>query len=140
PNTTSTAGGAKQWGDRDNKPGEFNLPHTIAADAKGNIYVGDRSNRRIQVFDPDGKFQREITIDIPVPPGVQPWMSPMSSAEAAARQSWRPVGDLHHAWSHTISIQCRWISRPDLQAFPGWQSARSARHNRAGVEGVRMDS
>ena len=97
------------------------MPHTIAADAKGNIYVGDRSNRRIQVFDPDGKFQREITIDIPVPPGVQPWMSPMPSAEAAARQSWRPVGDLHHAWSHTISIQCRWVSRPDLQAFPGWQ-------------------
>jgi len=66
------------------------LPHTIAADAKGNIYVGDRSNRRIQVFDPDGKFQREITIDIPVPPGVQPWMGPMPSAEAAARQSGAP--------------------------------------------------
>jgi hypothetical protein len=80
----------KQWGDRGNKPGEFNLPHTIAADAKGNIYVGDRSNRRIQVFDPDGKFQREITIDVPVPPGVQPWMGPMPSAEAAARQSGAP--------------------------------------------------
>jgi len=80
----------KQWGDRGNKPGEFNTPHSIAADAKGNIYVADRGNRRIQVFDPDGKFEREITIDVPVPPGIQPWMGPMPSAEAAARQSGAP--------------------------------------------------
>ena len=38
------------------KPGEFNTPHSIAADAHGNIYVADRGNRRIQVFDHDGKF------------------------------------------------------------------------------------
>src|SRR5712692_10506487 len=41
----------KSWGDRGTKPGEFNTPHSIAADAKGNIYVADRGNRRIQVFD-----------------------------------------------------------------------------------------
>jgi len=55
----------KSWGERGDKPGEFNLPHTIAADAQGNIYVGDRSNGRIQVFDGDGKFLREIRIDVP---------------------------------------------------------------------------
>jgi DNA-binding beta-propeller fold protein YncE len=80
----------KQWGDRGNKPGEFNTPHSIAADAKGNIYVADRGNRRIQVFDPDGKLLREITIDVPVPSGVVPWMGPMPSAEASARQSGAP--------------------------------------------------
>jgi len=80
----------KQWGDRGNKQGEFNTPHSIAADATGNIYVADRGNRRIQVFDPDGKFEREITIDAPVPAGVQPWMGPTPSAEAAARQSGAP--------------------------------------------------
>ncbi len=80
----------KQWGDRGTKPGEFNTPHSIAADAKGNIYVADRGNRRIQVFDPDGKYLREITIDVPVPPGVQPWMGNQPSAEAAARQSGAP--------------------------------------------------
>jgi hypothetical protein len=37
--------------------GQLNLPHTIAADAKGNVYVGDRSNSRIQVFDNDLKFK-----------------------------------------------------------------------------------
>jgi hypothetical protein len=80
----------KQWGDRGTKPGEFNTPHSIAADAKGEIYVADRGNRRIQVFDPDGKFLREITIDVPVPPGIQPWMGAMPSPDAAARQSGAP--------------------------------------------------
>lgn len=37
--------------------GQLNLPHTIAADAKGNVYVGDRSNGRIQVFDNDLTFK-----------------------------------------------------------------------------------
>jgi hypothetical protein len=36
---------------------QLNLPHTIAADANGNIYVGDRSNSRIQVFDDDLRFK-----------------------------------------------------------------------------------
>ena len=39
------------------EPGQLNLPHTIAADAKGNIYVGDRGNSRIQVFDNDLKLK-----------------------------------------------------------------------------------
>jgi DNA-binding beta-propeller fold protein YncE len=34
-------------------PGQFNDAHTIATDAKGNVYVGDRENHRIQVFDND---------------------------------------------------------------------------------------
>jgi hypothetical protein len=44
-------------GTKGNGPGQLNLPHTIATDAKGNVYVGDRSNRRIQVFDNDLKFK-----------------------------------------------------------------------------------
>jgi DNA-binding beta-propeller fold protein YncE len=54
----------KSWGERGTKPGEFNTPHSIAADAKGNIYVADRGNRRIQVFDGEGAFLREFTIDV----------------------------------------------------------------------------
>jgi hypothetical protein len=57
------------FGEPGSEPGQFNLPHTIAADAKGNIYVGDRSNGRIQVFDSNGKFERIITAmnDVPLP-------------------------------------------------------------------------
>jgi streptogramin lyase len=63
-----------QWGKAGSQPGEFNTPHSIAADNAGNIYVADRGNRRIQIFNPSGAFLREIKIDVPVPPDVQPWM------------------------------------------------------------------
>ena len=39
------------------EPGQLNLPHSLAMDAKGNAYVADRSNRRIEVFDNDLKFK-----------------------------------------------------------------------------------
>jgi NHL repeat len=58
-----------QWGDRGTEPGKMNTPHTIAADAQGNIYVGDRGNGRIQVFSGTGQFQRIIKIDVTAPPG-----------------------------------------------------------------------
>jgi len=57
------------------KLGNLNTPHTIANDAKGFIYVGDRGNRRIQVIDPKtNAFVREIRIDVPAPADAQPWM------------------------------------------------------------------
>src|SRR6266481_493975 len=58
-----------QWGDRGTEPGKMNTPHTIAADAQGNIYVGDRGNARIQVFDGTGKVLRVMKIDVTAPPG-----------------------------------------------------------------------
>ena len=61
----------KSWGQRGKGPGEFNLVHSIAADAQGNIYVGDRNNRRIQVFDTDGRFLRMFTIDAPPAAGTR---------------------------------------------------------------------
>jgi hypothetical protein len=47
----------KTIGTKGNAPGQLNLPHTIASDAQGNIYVGDRSNSRIQVFDNNLEFK-----------------------------------------------------------------------------------
>jgi sugar lactone lactonase YvrE len=47
----------KTVGSKGNQPGQLNIPHTMAADAKGNIYVGDRTNARIQVFDNDLTLQ-----------------------------------------------------------------------------------
>src|SRR5713226_4168665 len=62
----------KSWGEPGDGPGQFNTPHSIAADAQGNIYVADRGNRRVQVFDGDGKFLRQLTIDVPVDPNARP--------------------------------------------------------------------
>ena len=53
-------------------PGQLNTPHSIASDAEDNIYVADRGNRRIQVFDPSGKLLRQITIDVPYDPAAKP--------------------------------------------------------------------
>jgi NHL repeat len=80
----------KQWGERGTKPGEFNTPHSIAADRDGNIYVADRGNRRIQVFDTSGGFLREIKIDVPVPPTADPWMGNPPSPQQAEAQSGAP--------------------------------------------------
>ena len=62
------------FGEPGSGPGQLNTPHSIANDAQGNIYVADRGNRRIQVFDPNGKLEREIKIDVPIPADAQPWM------------------------------------------------------------------
>jgi DNA-binding beta-propeller fold protein YncE len=51
----------KAWGKRGTEPGEFHTVHSIATDAKGNVYVGDRENKRIQVFDGDGNFLKQWT-------------------------------------------------------------------------------
>jgi hypothetical protein len=40
---------------------QFNTPHTIAVDARNNVYVGDRGNFRIQVYDNNLNYQRTIT-------------------------------------------------------------------------------
>ena len=46
----------KSWGKLGTEPGEFSLPHAIALDSKGRLYVADRNNVRIQVFDQNGNF------------------------------------------------------------------------------------
>jgi peptidylamidoglycolate lyase len=47
------------WGRKGSRPGEFDVPHSIARDATGQVYVADRSNARIQVFDSVGHFLAE---------------------------------------------------------------------------------
>ena len=44
----------KAWGSKGDGPGQFNVPHTIAIDSRGRVFVGDRGNRRIEIFDQGG--------------------------------------------------------------------------------------
>jgi DNA-binding beta-propeller fold protein YncE len=60
------------WGEPGDQPGQFNVPHSIAIDAQNNVYVADRGNRRVQVFNTEGKFLRQFTIDVPVPADARP--------------------------------------------------------------------
>ncbi len=45
-----------EWGELGHKPGQFSIPHAIAMDSKGHIFVADRNNVRIQVFDQRGEL------------------------------------------------------------------------------------
>jgi len=51
----------KAWGKRGTDPGDLHTVHSIAIDNQNRIYVGDRENNRIQVFDTDGKFLKAFT-------------------------------------------------------------------------------
>jgi sugar lactone lactonase YvrE len=46
----------KTWGRTGSAPGEFSTPHVIAMDSRGRLFVGDRNNNRIQIFDQEGNF------------------------------------------------------------------------------------
>lgn len=59
----------KAWGKLGIEPGEFSLPHAIDVDSRGRLYVADRNNVRVQVFDQSGKFLNEWT-DIVTPWGL----------------------------------------------------------------------
>ena len=51
----------KSWGKLGKGKGEFDQPHALAMDSKGRLYVGDRSNNRIQIFDQEGNYIDEWT-------------------------------------------------------------------------------
>ncbi|HEV2306206.1 MAG TPA: peptidyl-alpha-hydroxyglycine alpha-amidating lyase family protein [Candidatus Acidoferrales bacterium] len=78
------------WGEPGTEPGQFNTPHSIAVDARGEVYVADRGNRRIQVFDGSGKFLRQITIDVPSPPNARPAIGNMPVNPAALKGTMAP--------------------------------------------------
>ena len=84
----------KSWGEPGAGPGQFKIPHGIAVDSKGQVYVADRGNARIQVFDGDGKFLRQIVIDVPVPPGTRPAIGyqapPPPNAPPGTNLTYRP--------------------------------------------------
>lgn len=49
----------KSWGEPGAGPGQFNLRHNIGCDADGWVYVADRENHRIQIFDGEGRFETQ---------------------------------------------------------------------------------
>jgi hypothetical protein len=55
----------KSFGEPGSGPGQLNTPHSIATDSQGNVYVANRGNARIEVFDNSGKYLRQIKISQP---------------------------------------------------------------------------
>ena len=49
------------WGESGTGPGEFNIAHNVCTDREGWVYVADRENHRVQIFDSNGKFETQWT-------------------------------------------------------------------------------
>ncbi len=63
----------KAWGTMGVAAGQFSLPHAIAIDSTGRLYVADRNNVRIQIFDLEGRLL-DVWANVLVPWGI--WVSP----------------------------------------------------------------
>jgi 6-bladed beta-propeller len=50
----------RQWGSTGSENGQFVGVKSLAIDAQGNVYVADRGNKRVQVFDGDGNFKSQF--------------------------------------------------------------------------------
>ena len=104
----------KSWGERGTAPGQFHTPHSIAVDNNGLVYVADRSNRRIQVFDGDGTFKRQFTIDVPVPRDARPAIGSVPDRAAIAAGTLAPGSP----WAICISPGPNQVLY-SADAFPG---------------------
>jgi len=85
----------KSWGSRgtsgahaDENPGQFNTPHNIGVDRRNQVYVADRGNRRIQVFDADGNFLRMIHINVPYNKQRHPVLGNLTPNRPDETQPW----------------------------------------------------
>ena len=104
------------WGGPGSGPGEFNLPHGIDVDSSGRVFVADRENSRIQLFDAEGRFLEQWP-DIVRPTdlficdddtvfvaeegarcGLFPWMTPDPDAIGGRVAVFAPDGELLARW------------------------------------------
>jgi len=60
----------KSWGEPGGGPSQFFVPHAIAIDAQDRVFVADRHNNRIQIFDTEGNYLDEWTQDIELPTDI----------------------------------------------------------------------
>jgi sugar lactone lactonase YvrE len=79
----------KEWGTLGSKPGEFSIPHAIVH-AKGRLYVADRNNARIQVFDTSGKLL-DVWSNLMVPWGLSLTGKDELWACGSSPMRWRPT-------------------------------------------------
>ena len=99
-------------GTRGSEIGQMSTPHTMQVDAEGNVFVGDRGNRRIQVFDNEGNYLSEWPIPGPnqsviddngmmhTASGSEVWISTLDGKHLGAwgergEEAWQFTGGAH---------------------------------------------
>ena len=92
----------KQWGGHGAAPGQLEVPHTLAMDSRGRLFVGDRWNNRIQVFDQDGKLL-QVWDQFSRPSGL--FIDRYDTLYVTDSESRTPEGYGHHpGWKRGIRI------------------------------------
>ena len=117
------------WGKTGSGPGEFNVPHTIALDSRGRVFVGDRANNRIQIFDQNGTFLDEWT-QFGRPSGIT--ITKDDTIYVADSESWGPD---EPGWKKGIRIG----SAKDGTVKYFIEDIESTTEDHSGAEGVGVD-
>ena len=93
----------QSWGREGTGPGEFVNVHNVTVDADGRVYICDRENNRIQLFDADGNFLTEWTdLKRPNDIAIQNNVAHVSEAgDGSGRRTslWTLDGDIITRWS-----------------------------------------
>jgi NHL repeat len=85
---TSNGDWIKSWGSYGTEPGQFKLPHNLQVDRQGNVFVADRANNRIQVFDSDGNLKRVMLLNAPYDKTRHPVLGNRNPNPSAASAPW----------------------------------------------------
>ena len=120
----------KAWGERGSAPGAFNAPHTIAMDSQGRLFVGDRSNSRIQIFDQEGRFIDEWR-QFGRPSGI--YITADDMMYVADSESWGPDNP---GWKKGIRIG----SAKDGSVAYFIEDIESTTTEHSGAEGIGVDA
>ena len=125
----------KQWGEPGAAPGQMDVPHTLAMDSRGRLFVGDRWNNRVDIYDQDGKLL-DAWPQFGRPSGV--FIDKNDTLYVSDSESRTPEGYGHHpGWKRGIRIGSVLTGKvtafiPDTFATPD-QTATS------GAEGIWVD-
>ncbi len=103
----------KWWGGHGSGPGQFEGPHALAFDSKGRLFVADRGNNRIQIFDQDGKYLTELK-QFSRPSGIYIDKKDNLYVADSESQNVRPEPNAPTKGKGNSA-------RPDYQFNPGWK-------------------
>jgi hypothetical protein len=132
----STGRFVQEWGTHGIAGGQFDGPHCLAIDSKDRLYVGDRWNNRIQVFDQDGKLLQILT-QFGRPSGI--YIDKNDVLYATDSESRVPYGyGYHHGWSRGLRIGS--VSDGIVTAFIPDTEKDTTNMTSSGGEGVWADN
>jgi len=120
----------RSWGRKGTGPNDLDAPHTIAIDLQGRLFVGDRNNNRIQIFDQEGRFIA-TWLQFARPSGIA--ITRDDTIYVADSESWGPD---QPGWKKGIRIG----SAKDGSVKYFIEDMESTTQEHSGAEGVGVDA